>query len=295
MTDRFPRAMADLGIWAETNGVSVDEARRRFAQYGVLCGISSAPALRTGIVFKGGNALDFVWQPNRSTIDLDFSLDTEGATFEASARRIRELLGQGLQVASNRIGIRYAVHAVRPETPKPGHTFITYTANVGYVLPDEQTLLGRLAENRIQHSPHVLPVEISLNEPICDSTLVTIDPEYAPIRVSTVEDIVGEKLRALLQQPIRGRNRQQDLLDIAVIVRGKTILDRAKVAEFLQTKADARGVPVSKAAFRNPEVAERAKLDYAALAATTRTVFIPFDDALATVLAFVDELSIPDE
>ena len=72
MTDPFPRAMADLGVWAETNGVSVDEARQRFAQYGVLCGIASVPALRTGIVFKGGNALDFVWQPNRSTIDLDF-------------------------------------------------------------------------------------------------------------------------------------------------------------------------------------------------------------------------------
>ena len=113
--------------------------------------------------------------------------------------------------------------------------------------------------------------------------------------MSTIEDIVGEKLRALLQQPIRERNRQQDLLDIAVIVREKTVLDRAKVAEFLQAKAAARGVPVSKAAFRNPEVAEWARRDYAALAATTRTIFIPFNDALATVLAFTDELSIPDE
>jgi hypothetical protein len=35
-------------------------------------------------------------------------------------------------------------------------------------------------------------------------------------------------------------------------------------------------------------------VDYDALAATTRTVFIPFDEAMATVLALVDELPIPD-
>ncbi len=85
-----PELCRYLGEWAETNGVSVDEARRRFAQYGALCGITLVPALRTGLVFKGGNALDFVWRPNRSTIDLDFSLDMEAATFDASARRIGE-------------------------------------------------------------------------------------------------------------------------------------------------------------------------------------------------------------
>ncbi len=127
---------------------------------------------------------------------LDFSLDMEGATFDASAQQFRQLLGQGLQVASNRIGIRYAVHSVQPEYPKPHWTFITYKANVGCVLPDEQTLLVRMANNPNRYSPHVLPVEIRLNEPICDSTLVTIDPAYPPIRVSTLEDIIGEKPRA---------------------------------------------------------------------------------------------------
>lgn len=186
------------------------------------------------LVFKGGNALDLVWQPNRSTIDLDFSLDMDGATFAASAPRIRESLGQGLRVASNRIGIRYAVHSVKPEIPKPHQTFITYTAKVGYVLPDDQRVLDRLARNPHQYSSQALPIEISINEPICDSTFVTIDPAYPQIRVSTLEDIVGEKPRALLRQPIRGRGRRQDLLDIAVIVQGSATLDRSQVAAFNQ-------------------------------------------------------------
>ena len=84
------------------------------------------------------------------------------------------------------------------------------------------------------------------------------------------------------------------MLDIAVVVKGGHRLNLEQTAAFLQMKAQDRSVPVSKAAFRNPEIAERATLDYDAFAATTRTIFIPFDEALATVLALVEKLPIPD-
>jgi predicted nucleotidyltransferase component of viral defense system len=292
VTDIYPRSIGDLANWARASRVTVAEARQRFAQYVALCGIASVPSLRERLVFKGGNALDFVWQPNRSTLDLDFSLEMTGARFAANEDTIRDLLGRGFRVATARFGVVFAINSVRQQPPGQDKTFITLEARVGYALPDEARLLTRMANN--QPSPHMLPIEISLNEPICDSTLVTIDHNYQPLRVSTLEDIVGEKLRALLQQPIRRRNRRQDLLDIAVIANGNPALDRDQIAAFLLTKAAARSVPVSKAAFRNPEVAERARVDYDALATTTRTIFIPFDEALTTVLALVDDLSIPD-
>jgi len=43
------------------------------------------------------------------------------------------------------------------------------------------------------------------------------------------------------------------------------------------------------------EIATRAKLDYDALEATTRTIFIPFEEALAMVLSLVDKLPIPEK
>lgn len=73
MTDGYPRSIRDLAAWADRSQITIDEARRRFAQYVVLCGIADIRPLRETLVFKGGNALDFVWHPNRSTIDLDFS------------------------------------------------------------------------------------------------------------------------------------------------------------------------------------------------------------------------------
>lgn len=52
-----------------------------------------------------------------------------------------------------------------------------------------------------------------------------------PLRVSTAEDIVAEKLRALLQQALRNRTRRQDLLDIAALLRAGVPLDPARVAD----------------------------------------------------------------
>jgi predicted nucleotidyltransferase component of viral defense system len=139
----------------------------------------------------------------------------------------------------------------------------------------------------------VIPVEISVNEPICADAVVAIDADHW-LRVSTVEDIAAEKLRALLQQTLRNRTRRQDLLDLAVLLRAMPALDRRRIAEFLNRKAAARAVPVSRAAFHDPELAERARVDYDELRGTTRTVFIPADEALGIVLAFVDTLPIPD-
>lgn len=292
MTEGYPRSMADLASWADSNGVTATEARLRFAQYAALCGIASVTPLRESLVFKGGNALDFVWQPNRSTVDLDFSLDMDGAQFDPKPEIIRGLLQRGFGVASQRFGIVFAVHRVEQQPRGEEKTFVTYTARVGYALPDETKLLTRIAGG--QASTHVLPIEISLNEPIGASIRVNIDRDLRPLRVSTIEDIVGEKLRSLLQQPIRNRNRRQDVLDIAVTVQMNPHLDRAKIAAFLLAKANARNVEVSKAAFRNTEVADRARVGYDALKRTTRTLFIPFEEAFALVLALSDELPIPD-
>jgi hypothetical protein len=275
------------------NRVTVAEARQRFAQFVALCGIASVPSLRESLVFKGGNALDFVWQPNRSTLDLDFSLDMTGAGFAADVTTIRNLLERGFRIATAHFGVVFSINSVRQQPPGQDKTFITYEARVGYGLPDEARLLIRMANN--QPSPHVLPIEISINEPIGASTLFTIDERFQPLRICTIEDIVGEKLRALLQQPIRRRNRRQDVLDVAVIIRAHPQLDSDQIAAILLAKAAARAVPVSKTAFHDLEVIERARVDYDALEATTRTVFIPFDEALASVLALVDRLAIPDE
>ena len=142
-------------------------------------------------------------------------------------------------------------------------------------------------------SPNVVPVEISINEPICAESTLRIGPDIPLLRISSIEDIVAEKLRALLQQPIRNRQRPQDLLDITVILRN-TPLDPATVGRYLALKGAARDVATTRSAFRDPELTRRTRIGYAELEATTRVLFIPFDEAMADLLTFIDTLPLPD-
>ena len=205
---------------------------------------------------------------------------------------LRDALGRGLGVATAQLGVVFAIHSVTKQPPAPESTFVTYALRIGYALPDQGPLIGRMA--RGLSSAQVIPVEVSLNEPICADQAADIRATNM-LRVSTLEDIVAEKLRALLQQPLRNRGRRQDLLDIAVILGGNPHLDHALVAAFLERKARARGVPVSRAAFRAPEIARRASQDYAALRETTRKTFVPFDQALRSLLDFIGTLAMPEE
>lgn len=291
----YPTSFEEVGEWGRGRSIPASEARRRFAQYAVLRGVASSRLLGRLLVFKGGNALDFVWSPNRSTLDLDFSVDmSQRESRKLTEERVAELLSGGLAVSERDLGVRFGIHSVRRQPPGEGKTFVTYTARIGYALPDDRNNRTRLEAGR--PSTLVIPVEISVNEPIGADESLSLSGGGRPLRVSTLEDIVAEKLRAYLQQKgdLRNRHRGQDLLDIAFVLR-RHDLDRALVSRFLLDKARARNVPVSKAAFHAPELADRARQDYEGLRDTVREDFIPFEEALEAVLGFVKALAIPSE
>ena len=102
--------------------------------------------------------------------------------------------------------------------------------------------------------------------------MLPLDIGGRSLRVSTLEDIVAEKLRALLQQKgeICNRTRPQDLLDVAYPLRQGTPLNLDDVSRFLLTRAEARDVPASKRTFRDPELAHRANYQYDRLQDTVR-------------------------
>ncbi|WP_426734103.1 nucleotidyl transferase AbiEii/AbiGii toxin family protein [Myxococcus faecalis] len=249
--------------------------------------MASSQSLRSALAFKGGNALDFVWQPNRSTLDLDFSSTAP----ELNEVQLDARLAAALSLVGRQLGISFRVHSVKRNPPGPDSSFVTFEARVGYALSDDQRNTRALFEGR--SSTLVIPVEVSINEPVCSTEEVDVRASHR-LRVCTLEDIVSEKLRSLLQQPIRNRQRRQDLLDIAVTLKRSAELDPERIARFLNAKAAARNVPVSRAAFRDERVRDMARKDYDALKSTTRELFIPFEEAYSLLQGFVASLPIPD-
>ncbi len=101
----FPGSVSEIIQWSHERGLPLATARVRFAQRVILISIGGNPRLRDALIFKGGNALDFVWSPNRSTIDLDFSLNSEAEVSRTGHEQIRELLGRSLAAGQSRDGV----------------------------------------------------------------------------------------------------------------------------------------------------------------------------------------------
>lgn len=288
MSVLYPRTLASINSWAREHGIPVNEARARFAQYGALRAIADSNELSRILVFKGGNALDFVWHPNRSTRDLDFSALESDLTEE----KLRPLLKRALDIAGRELEIAFRVQSIHRNPPGEDQTFPTYQINIGYALRDDNPRLFQQIQNG-SPVPQVVPVEISINEVVCEYKEIDFEGINA-VKVSAREDIVAEKLRALLQQLVRNRSRKQDLLDLAVQLKSGEALAVRQVAIYLKAKSDARDIVATKSSFRNPEVWTRASEDYESLRAKARNEFVPFDEARDLVLSFVDTLEIPD-
>lgn len=284
MTELFPHSVSELTDWSRRTGISANEARQRLVQFGILMAISRSERLRRLLVFKGGNALDFMWLPNRSTQDLDFT----AYAVTLDPKDLRDLFDDALRVVISDLGIAFRVQKVEQKPKGPEKTRITFRVSVGYALPEDRINKMRMA--RGEPSNAAVPVEVSVNEVICAADTVTLDGSRGELLIATLEDIVAEKLRALLQQVERNRWRKQDLLDLAVIISSGRQLDLAKVRQFLREKARAREIEPTAEAFEDEEVWRRAQVEYAQLEKTTRRVFIPFKEAKVILLEFVKRL-----
>lgn len=289
MKDLYPRSFQELTTWCRSNGISANEGRERFVQYGVLLAISRSNTLRELLVFKGGNALDFIWLPNRSTQDLDF---TARAT-QLDPKRLETTFANALKVAEVETGIRFRVQRVEQMPRGSNRTRATFRVSIGYALSDDHANQRRIdlgAASRVS-----LPVEVSTNEVVCAAEPVRLDPAGDNLMVATIEDIAAEKLRALLQQVTRNRRRKQDLLDLAAMIKQGTELNPLRLREFLRQKARAREIEPTTEAFRNEEVWTRAGYDYEQLKGRTRVLFVPFDEAKCLVLDLVNKLGLEEE
>lgn len=291
VTSSYPEDFLSLATWARTNGLTGEEGRIRLAQFAILCCIASDGAMRDCLVFKGGNALDFVWFPNRSTRDLDFSLNRKTANLLADAELIRSALHTAMQRPPREHQVVLKLQSFRQEPSRPDASFATFRASVGYAFIDEPRL--RLALESGRAGTKVIPLDISTNEEVCACAPVSLGDRRS-LLVSTLEDVVAEKLRALLQQQVRNRTRGQDLLDIAAMWGEGASLDLNIVSDYLLRKAAARGIEARKRSFRDPELARRAAQGYGGFRDTTRVTFVEFAAALEALQSLVARLHIPD-
>lgn len=291
--ENYPASFQDLKSWQTRFRTTAEEARRRFVQFVVLVSVSSSTELSVQIAFKGGNALRFVHGNRRSTLDLDFSAELD---FPDSATVIKDMMDRALRRSEGRYQVKARCQRIKRNPPGLDKTLPTYALRVAYQIPGDRYY--RDFHERIDAGrsfSELIDVEISLNDSPCETTAELIASAGTTLRVSSLNDIVAEKLRALLQQVPRKRQRPQDAFDIASMLRKHdAVIDRARVSDYLSRKSLARDIVATKSSFADPEIQERASGSYDSEIRDRTDEFIPFEEAWAAVLLLVSQLDIPD-
>ena len=248
-----PLSLGGVEKWAAEHEASRDEALVRFVQFAVVASIADDEQLGDRLVLRGAAALRLFYHGQRATADVDF--------------------------------IAVPLQHFQPEDDDKRRWAKCVRAALSRGLPrffrsfdSWRDPLSRLV--KIHVSPNIMPCEAR-------ERIVTQVPRRA-IRVSAIEEILAEKLAAILQQAQTPINRRQDVYDIAASIRRGGRIDPRRVAHYFELKCRVRNIAPSKAAFSS--VAGRSSVGYELLQTQTGRHFIPFHDAWAILHHFVDSL-----
>lgn len=253
----------------------------------VLDAIGHVPGLWEQYVVKGGLALRYVYGSPRETQDLDFNA-IHDYTPTITPEKVEHLHGfcdrltRGLIEAAPRHGfadLRVQHREMSREIPVL-FAHIGYAETGGLVAPYEQ----------------FVDMQVTLSDMICE----TRKGEFAgvPIHVPALEDILADKLKVLIQQPLRRTFRSSDLFDLWFYHTTNGTLDRRKLTRFLKEKSSkwTDVLPITKAKYRDPAVRAHVAVHFDEIQNQLGNGFrLPdIDEALASVLDLVDSLDLPD-
>ncbi|WP_206245414.1 nucleotidyl transferase AbiEii/AbiGii toxin family protein [Novosphingobium terrae] len=206
-----------------------------------LASLGMAERFSKQIFLKGGILMGVVYESPRQTGDIDFTAISEPEP--AIADELREALNQIFPRAAARLGypdLRCAVQSCKylPSMEKFAKaTGPALKVKVGYASR------GSLQEKAFERgkASSILEVDISFKEPVGAIQIVQLTDDIH-VSAYSLHDLITEKIRALLQQEQRNRNRRQDFYDIASLLRRFAFDDeeKARLHHLLLAKCAAR-------------------------------------------------------
>lgn len=190
-----------------------DEKKFRQAIHLILLAISRDKFLSQNLVIKGGIVLSLAYGSERYTTDLDLSsLDN----MEVLSKEELELkLSKQITavVALSNYNLKLLVHSIKYMPKDPSKVkFPAYKARIGYA---DSTNLNAVTRLDNKQSPNIVELDISFNESISVSDTENFKlTDRLNVLCYSLEQLVAEKYRSLLQQVVRTRSRRQDIFDI---------------------------------------------------------------------------------
>lgn len=280
-----------LSAWVEeAKADPVKYAERRVTEI-LLHAIGITASLQKSLVLKGGILMSILHGSYRQTGDVDFTAIVDP---EPYAEALKELLDRSLLRATAELGVTDLLCAVqrfdyRPK--KEGFAALTAPAlklSIGYAV--KGTSDARRLEER--QSTRILEVDISFKERVINATELVIEDPDVSILAYQYEEIIAEKLRALMQQVIRDRTRRQDIFDIRWLIERYRPDDatNAIILQALRAKAEARCLAVTRDGFDDPTLKERSAREWETMRLEIGERLPDFDESFSIVGEFYRSL-----
>lgn len=284
----------DVRGWVESARADPQLLRDRQVTEIVLAAIGFSPSLHDSLVLKGGTLMAIAFGSRRVTGDVDFSATVVPDGFDET---LRIELDAALEPAAIKLGyldLICRVQGIR-RRPRPelfeDADFPALEIRIGSAVrgTPQEALLG---EGR---AARVLLVEVSFRDQVYAFQELHLGSANVGVQAFTIEELIAEKLRALLQQPVRKRNRRQDVFDIAYLVERYQLDADAlhRIHATLVEKCRTRGIAATLEAIDDPEVRSRAEKEWETLRLEL-TELPEFDGQFATIANLYKKLPWPD-
>jgi predicted nucleotidyltransferase component of viral defense system len=161
--------------------------------------------------------------------------------------------------------------------------------SIGYAPRSNLSHFRRL---QAKQSSTKVQIDYSFDEAVVDVEILALE-DGEQLKAYSLTNLLAEKYRSLLQQPVRRRTRRQDVFDIHML-----LTRCAALSEFEQTRllrqiiesCKARNIIATRTAMTNVQVREMAQADYHGLASEIDEELPNFDLAYAAIQAFYEGL-----
>ncbi len=168
----------------------------------------------------------------------------------------------------------------------------TLGLNIGYAPRSKPRESRKLLAGQ---APAVVEIDYSYNEAALDVEVLSLSDRDS-LQVNSQINLMAEKYRSLLQQPIRWGNRRQDAYDLAMLLQECHPLNAAeqvRLLDCLVTSARARGIEPHRHSMRDPVVRAMTSAGYDNLQPEIEGTLLPFAMVYEVVQDFHEKLPWP--
>lgn len=271
---------------AKTDRVSFRQAVRI-----VLTAISNSEYLQPKMIMKGGMLLGIRYKSTRFTEDIDFS--TAEKFSDINPEEFKEELNEALLIASSnlpyQIECRIQSLKIQPKAAADAK-FPSFYLKIGYADKNNTRQMKRLLD---KSSTNTIKIDYSFNE--LTNKLDKIELDNDSVLAYSYIDLIAEKIRSIIQQPYRNRNRRQDIYDLQYLFNNTgeiTSEEKLQILSALLKKSEERleaGV-VNRETLNRQDIYEYSEKNYHLLKDEIEDDLMPFSEAYSLINEFYKSL-----